>query len=279
MLFSRWHTQRDYRAREALVKRFLPLARQLALRYARASEPLDDLMQVATVGLLGAIDRFDPARGRAFTSFAVPTILGELKRHFRDHCWSLHVPRPEQELALRVRDGERELTATLGRTPSVRQLAAHLKLRASEVSDGLRVTDANKGVSLDAPVGDVSEPARLGDTVGVVDDGYELVDASLSLASALRQLPKRQRNLLLLRFGQEMTQREIGERIGVSQMQVSRLLRAALSTLHELAGTAAAQPESAGRRRGGPAHSVVSGRPVGHRREFAGSRGHACPVR
>jgi RNA polymerase sigma-B factor len=244
-LFARWQLDHDHGARDELVRRFLPLARKLALRYVRASEPLDDLVQVATLGLLGAIDRFDPERGKSFSSFAVPTILGELRRHFRDHCRALHVPRAEQELALRVSAAEQELTARIGRSPTIEQLAELLELSIEAVCEGLEVNHANTRVSLDAPAG--GDPAdsdvSLGDTLGSIDDGYGLVETSSELAWALRQLPQREQYLLSLRFGQQLTQREIGQRIGVSQMQVSRLLRRALQRLWELSATQGGEAE------------------------------------
>jgi RNA polymerase sigma-B factor len=235
VLLRRWHSGRDRRARDELVRRFLPLARKLALRYVRSSEPLEDLVQVATLGLLAAIDRFDPARGTAFSSFAVPTILGELKRHFRDHCWYVHVPRGEQELALKVQRAEQELVTRLGRSPTIDQLAELLELSAEEVCDALEVSASYRPVSLDAPVGDGDgQPTTLSEAVGDVDDRYGLIDTTLSLSSAFAKLTAREQLLLEMRFGDGMTQREIGMQIGLSQMQVSRLLRQVLVRLRAL---------------------------------------------
>jgi RNA polymerase sigma-B factor len=214
----------------------MPLARKLASRYARAAEPLEDLVQVATVGLLHALDRFDSSRGSAFTSFAVPTILGELKRHFRDHCWSIHVPRPEQELSLKVQQAEQKLTAANQSSPTIAQLAEYLEVSAEAVCAALDVTATSRTASLEAPVGDADDghPTVLGETVGGDDERYGLVDAALSIQACCSVLAERDRRLLGLRYEQGLTQREIAARIGCSQMQVSRLLRSALGRLCEL---------------------------------------------
>jgi RNA polymerase sigma-B factor len=235
LLFSRWQTQHDYRAREALVARFMPLARRLALRYARASEPLDDLVQVATVGLLGAIDRFDPARGRAFTSFAVPTILGELKRYFRDVRWSVHVPRGAQDRVLRIEEAQQELSKGWGRLPTVPELAEYLELDIEMVLEALEIAGAHYSVSLDAPhTDDDGSASTLASSLGVEDGRFELIDEGLAIAAAAKQLALRERRVLHLRFVEDLTQTEIAERIGASQMQVSRILRQALERLEEL---------------------------------------------
>ena len=231
-LFCRWRRDRDVRAREALVREYLPLARKLASRWRNTPEPFEDLMQVATIGLLGAIDRFDPDRGVAFSSFAVPTILGELKRHFRDHCWKVHVTRSDQELALAVQDGRQQLTLELGRAPTVDQLAEYLDISVERALIGLDAASARHLSSLDAPVGDdTAESASLGETLGREDDQYALVDARLSLSSAVAQLSVPERELLELSFNRKLTQKQIGLRLGVSQMQVCRLLRRTLDKL------------------------------------------------
>jgi RNA polymerase sigma-B factor len=234
-LFRRVRFEQDRSAREELVRRYAPLARKLALRYIRTSEPLDDLVQVATIGLLNAVDRFDPSRGPSFSSFAIPTILGELKRHFRDRCWSVHVPRGEQELSLRVQRAEQQLSSRLGRSPTVQQLAELLEISTEQVCEGLQVTASYQSTSLDAPVGRIDEDPRvLGETLGELDGHYEFVEDAVSVTSVLGRMPDRDRELLGMRYREELTQREIADRIGVSQMQVSRLLRRALTRADEL---------------------------------------------
>jgi RNA polymerase sigma-B factor len=226
-----WRDRSSEAARAALARRFMPLARSLARRYERSSEPFDDLVQVASLGLLKAIDRFEPARGNAFVSFAVPTILGELRRYFRDCCWDVHVPRGAQERTLRLEEAQRRLTADLGRPPSVAELAQYLELDAEQVLDALSAAQAYDAMSLDTPRPSGSgeqTTTTYAELLGSVDEGYELVDDSVTIAGALAHLPERERLVLSLRFGEDLTQSEIAERIGVSQMQVSRLLRRAL---------------------------------------------------
>jgi RNA polymerase sigma-B factor len=235
ILFARWQQDSDQRAREELVERFLPLARKLARRYSGAREPFDDLLQVASLGLVKAIDRFDPARGTAFSSFAVPTILGELKRYFRDLGWAVHVPRGAQELALKVEEGQQQLTARTGRPPSVYDLAEYLELSAEDVLDALETAGAHHCVSLDTPRDDGDgEAGTLADAFGEKDARFEFVEASVSIAAAAQQLSARERRVLELRFVRDLTQTQIAELIGVSQMQVSRILRRALAHLRDL---------------------------------------------
>jgi RNA polymerase sigma-B factor len=234
-LFVRWQQQGDQRAREALVERYLPLARKLARRYSGAREPFDDLLQVASLGLVKAIDRFDSERGTAFSSFAVPTILGELKRYFRDLGWSVHVPRGAQEQALKVEEAQQKLTARSGRPPTVQQLAQYMELSVEDVLDGLETAAAHHSASLDVPRDDgESESGTLGDAFGEEDGGFEIVEAHLTISTAARHLSARERRVLGLRFVGDLTQTQIAEEIGVSQMQVSRILRRALSRLREL---------------------------------------------
>jgi RNA polymerase sigma-B factor len=235
-LALRWREQGDVHAREELITRFMPLARKLASRYANPYEPLEDLVQVASVGLLGAVDRFDPRRGIGFPAFAVPTILGELKRYFRNTGWSVHVPRGAQELALRVDRASRQLTAQTGRPPRVEELAQFLELNAEDVIAGLDAGSAHYSVSLDAPVNgaDADEPESLGESLGGDDERLGLVETTASLATAIAQLPHLERLALSLRLNADMKQTEIAEQLGCSQMQVSRLLRRAASRLREL---------------------------------------------
>jgi RNA polymerase sigma-B factor len=234
-LFVRWQKHGDQRAREELVERFLPLARKLARRYAGPREPFEDLMQVASLGLVKAVDRFDTERGTAFSSFAVPTILGELKRYFRDLGWSVHVPRGAQELALKVEEAQQQLTTKTGRPPSVHDLALYLEMDIEDVLEALETASAHHSTSLDAPREDGEEESgSLADAFGHEDERYELVDASVTIAAAARQLSARERRVLVLRFVEDLTQTQIADQIGVSQMQVSRILRRALSRLREL---------------------------------------------
>ena len=232
-LFRRWQRFGDRAARDQLIERFLPLAHKLARRYA-GREPVDDLVQVASVGLLKAIDRFDPDRGTAFSSFAVPTILGELKRYFRDCGWFVHVPRGTQELALTVARARQELVSRTGRDPSIAELAGRLELRVEEVLDALEAAAGHHAGSLDAPAGHApGEPATLAETLGEDDERFEVVEAGLTIAAAARQLPEQERKVLALRFGSELSQKQIAARIGVSQMQVSRVLRRTLERMRE----------------------------------------------
>lgn len=236
-LFRRWREHGDRRAREELIARFMPLARRLASRYRNPHETFEDLVQVAALGLIGAVDRFDPGRGAAFSSFAVPTILGELKRYFRGTAWSVHVPRRAQELSLRVDQASRTLAARHGGSPSVHQLAQYLELDVEEVVTGLDATTAHYATSLDAPTASSQEDATrepLGETMGHADDRLDLVDTAVSLASALRLLPVRERQALDLRLNHQLKQVEIADRLGCSQMQVSRLLKRAATRVREL---------------------------------------------
>lgn len=234
-LFIRWQKFGEQRAREELVERFLPLARNLARRYAGAREPFDDLLQVASLGLVKAIDRFDIDRGAAFSSFAVPTILGELKRYFRDLGWSVHVPRGAQEQALKVQEAQERLTTKTGRPPTVNELAEYLELAIEDVLDALETAAAHHSASLDAPREDGDDDSgTLVDVFGEEDARYELVDETVSISVAARQLSARERKVLALRFVHDMTQTQIASEIGVSQMQVSRILRRALAQLREL---------------------------------------------
>jgi RNA polymerase sigma-B factor len=237
-LFVRWQQRGDRRAREELIERFLPLARKLAARYrGAAGEPFDDLLQVASLGLVKAVNRFDPARGTSFSSFAVPTILGELKRYFRDTGWSAHVPRGAQELALRVQEAGRAVSDRTGRSPTTQQLAEYLEVSVEEVIAGLEAGNAHHAASLDAPHDELDgQPRTLNEILGADDERYELVDQRTTISAAASLLSAREQDVLALRFGEDLTQTEIAQRIGVSQMQVSRILRRALERLRELAG-------------------------------------------
>lgn len=234
-LFERWRRYKDRHARDELIARFLPLARKLARRYVQSSEPYEDLAQVASLGLVKAVERFDPGRGFAFSSFAVPTIVGELKRYFRDTAWALHVDRGAQERARRITDAQQKLSFRTGRMPTVDEIAQYLEMSQEEVLDGLQTTEAYGAVSLDAPLSteEDEESSRL-DAIGEPDQRLELVDDHATIFEAARHLPTREREILYLRFGEDLTQSEIADRVGVSQMQVSRLLRRSLHRLREL---------------------------------------------
>jgi RNA polymerase sigma-B factor len=235
----------DRRAREELATRFVPLARSLALRYQRSGEPLDDLLQVASLGLVKAIDRFDPDREIAFSSYAVPTILGELKRYFRDRTWSVRVPRGLQELSLRVDRAVSDLSEELRHQPSVKQIAAAVNVREEDVLEAMQAGGAYRAVSFEAPHGGRGEDAAtIADSVGVDEHGFERAEERAVLAALLEAVSAREREVLRMRFEEDMTQVEIGAAVGVSQMQVSRIIRQALQRLREAAEL---QPQAAAR--------------------------------
>ena len=240
-LFSRYHESGDLEARDELVVRFMPLARQLAARYRHAGEPVEDLVQVACVGLIKAVDRYDPERGSGFTRYAVPTMLGEIKRHFRDRGWSVHVPRATQELVLKVGEALGALPAKLGRSPTPRDVAAAVGASVEEVLEAMEAATAYEAVSLDAPRPRTGEEESwtLAESLSEEDPGFERVEIGETLRGTLEALPARERLILRLRFEDDMTQAEIADLIGVSQMHVSRLLRRSLDRL-SAAGAAAA---------------------------------------
>ena len=236
-LLERYHHGGDAVARGLLVERFMPLARSLARRYQRGNEPMDDLMQVASVGLVKAIDRFDPARGTAFSTYAVPTIVGELKRYFRDTSWAVHVPRELQERAMKLDRASDELHGRLGRSPSTSELADELHLTSEEVLQAVEAWSAFESASLDeqGDWDDSSEPAYA-KALGTDEERFELVEHGAAIAPGIMRLGDRERLILHLRFVEDLTQLEIAERIGVSQMQVSRMLRRSLAQLRTASG-------------------------------------------
>ena len=244
-LLRRYATSRDPRDLEALVQRFRPLARRLAMRYVRGGEPLDDLEQVACLGLVKALQRFDPHRGFAFTSYAVPTILGELKRSFRDSAWAAHVPRSVQERSARVREAGDEIERETGHAPTVNQIAERLETSAEDVLEAMTALTALSSLSLDAP-SSVDEELTIADHLGEEDGGYERTDDLAALETALPALTEIQRTVLALRFEEDLKQSEIAKRIGVSQMQVSRVLRAALERLQVITAHQSRAPAPAG---------------------------------
>jgi RNA polymerase sigma-B factor len=238
LLFKRYLETRDPAARDELVERFLPLARQLARRYQRAEEPLDDLIQVASLGLVKAIDRFDSERQVAFSSYAVPTILGEIKRHFRDRTWSVRVPRDLQELSLKVDRTVVAMSKDLHRSPTVLEIAEKLCVTEEQILEAMEASGAYRATSLSTPRGNSDELGdTVGDTVGTDEHGYELAEDRATLDRLLQTITPREREVLRLRFEEDLTQAEIGERIGVSQMQVSRLIRQSLARLRAAART------------------------------------------
>ncbi len=235
-LFVSWRLRRDRGARDALITHHMPLARRLAARYRSSHDGNEDLVQVAMVGLIGAVDRFDPERATSFASFAIPTILGELKRHFRNTAWAAHVPRRAQELSLRVEQASRELLTRSGRTPTVPDLAQYLELDIETVVEGLEAGGAHHATSLDAPsarAADGDESESLAETIGDDDQRLRLAETRIALSSSIRRLPPQEREALSLRVNDELLQVEIADRLGCSQMQVSRLLRRAAGRLRE----------------------------------------------
>jgi RNA polymerase sigma-B factor len=237
LMFTRFCSTRDPSLREELVRSYLPLARTIARRYESPRVPLEDLVQVAAIGLMKAIDRYEPDRGVAFSSYAVPTMTGEVQRHFRDHTWGVRPPRELQERAQRVMNANRELGAELGRPPTAGELAARLQLTLEQVVDALQAATARDATSLDRPrtAGEDAD-GTFGDTMGCVDPGFERVEKSVTAQSLMRALDDREREILRLRFHEDLTQSEIGERVGCSQMHVSRLVRGALAKLSAAAG-------------------------------------------
>ncbi len=233
----RWQQHGERAARDELVRRFLPLARKLARRYNGAREPFDDLLQVASLGLVKAVDRYDVSRGTAFSSFAVPTILGELKRYFRDLGWAVHVPRGAQELAVKVEEASQRLSVRAGRAPTVSDLAQYLEIETEDVLDALETARAHHASSLDAPHDDgEGESGSVVDSFGAEDPALLLADDRVTVGEAARCLSEREREVLRLRFVEDLTQTQIAARVGVSQMQISRILRRAVARLGELTG-------------------------------------------
>jgi RNA polymerase sigma-B factor len=219
--------------RERAIEAWLPLAHHLARRYRGRGEPSDDLTQVAVAGLIESVDRFRVDRGAGFASYAVPTVLGAIRRHFRDRCWSVRVPRRQQELYLLIQSVNDKLTQDLGRAPGVPDIAARLRISEEDVVLGLKCARVYRSISLSAPYAQDRE-AELGEFLGARDHGYELTEIRMTLRDALARLDERERVVLSLRFYDNLTQKQIGTRLGVSQMQVSRLLSATLRRLRHL---------------------------------------------
>jgi RNA polymerase sigma-B factor len=220
--------------RDEAVRRHLPLARRLARRYRYTGEPLDDLEQVACIGLLNAIDRFDPTRGTAFATFAIPTILGELRRHFRDRTWAFRVPRQLQELSFKLERARDVLTVTLGRQPTVAELATHLDVGEELVLQALELALVQLPVPIDgSPPGDDDD--ELDRSPGRLDDGFDRAEDRAVLGPLLHTLPAGDARIVALRFCGDLTQDAIAQRVGASQMHVSRVLRRSLAKLRDVA--------------------------------------------
>jgi RNA polymerase sigma-B factor len=233
-LWRRFTQTGDPAIREELVRRYMPFAKRLALRYRGASESFDDLLQVANLGLINAIDRFEPKRGIPFTAFASPTILGELKRHFRDRVWTVRVPRGLHDRMADVDKAITELTKELQRSPSVAEIADRLELEQTDVLEVLEANHNRRPLSLDRPPGsEEADEVAPAEWVGVEDEGFELVEGRIALDAALPVLDERERLVLRLRFAEDLTQSQIAERIGHSQMHVSRILRRALARIRK----------------------------------------------
>jgi RNA polymerase sigma-B factor len=234
-LFARYARTRDRRILEELVERFTPLVRRLASRYRGGPEDFDDLLQVARLGLVKAIGRFDPELGNTFTAYAVPTILGELRRHFRDTGWALHVDRGLQERNGAVENAVTELTKRFGRSPSVGEIAQRVELSTEQVLEAIEAGNAHHTLSMDrsGQDGDDEELPPMHECLGEDDPAYDVVEYGASIAGVVAELPQRERTMLHLRFVEDMTQSEIAERVGISQMHVSRILRATVQRLRD----------------------------------------------
>jgi RNA polymerase sigma-B factor len=230
-LFREYQESHSQELREELIEAHLGLVEYLSRRFAGRGEPLEDLIQVATIGLIKAVDRFDPEREVEFSTYATPTIVGELKRHFRDKGWAVRVPRRLQELNLQLGEIMGQLAQKLGRSPTVAEMAGAAGTTEEEVLEGLDSAHAYTLTSLDAPAGD--EDLALREQIGTEDEALELLEYRTSLMPLLEELPPRERTMLYLRFFRGMTQSEIAERLGISQMHVSRLLAKTLATLRE----------------------------------------------
>jgi RNA polymerase sigma-B factor len=234
-LYGTLHDADDLlRRREAIFNRCLPLADRIARHYGGRGEDIEDLTQVARLGLVKAVNRFDPSKGSHFVAFAVPTMMGEVRRHFRDHGWSMHVPRRLKDRHGHITRATTELTQTLGRAPNAGQLADALDMSREDIVDSMLAAEAYRVHSIDAPVssGD-SAPRMVSDTVGEVDFGFDRITDQETVRPLLAALPERERTVLYLRFFESMTQSQIAEHIGVSQMHVSRILEKTLRELRD----------------------------------------------
>ncbi|MDT5175533.1 MAG: polymerase sigma-B factor [Mycobacterium sp.] len=232
------------RQREEIIRHCLPLADNIARRFKNRGQPHEDLVQVARVGLVKAVSRFDVEPGSGFLGFAVPTIMGEIRRHFRDHGWAIKVPRGLKSLSLRINAGTTELSHSLARAPTATELADHLGVDREQVVEGLIASCAYSTYSTDAPVGSGDDPKAFHETIGSLDANFDRVLEVETVRPLIAALPERERTVLMLRFFDNMTQSQIAQRIGVSQMQVSRILTSAITTLREQVQPLEAAPSS-----------------------------------
>ena len=234
-LLRRWRVDGDEQARALLVQRLLPFVRRIAQGFAGRGEPLDDLVQVGAIGLINAIDRFDMENGGRLTTFAAPNISGEIKRHFRDRGWAVRVPRSLQELHAKIRSATKRMSDDLGRSPTVMELAAALEATEEEILEAMDAGRNFRTASLDEPASDDDQhpPAT---TIGTVDPGFENAEHRAVVQQGLRALDEREQRIMQLRYGGDLAQHEIAREIGISQMQVSRLLRRSVEDMREAVG-------------------------------------------
>lgn len=232
-LFRRYKQDGDTSARDQLIVNHLNLVRFLAAKFANRGEPLDDLVQVGTIGLIKAIDRFEPERGLEFTTYATPTILGEIKRHFRDKGWSVRVPRRLQELSAKVNQANEALTQRYQRSPSVEEIARYLDVSVDEVLEAMESSEAYASVPLESAGSDDDDAPSVIDRFGTLDNDLASLDDKMVLSGALAKLEPNERALVEMRFVEGLTQSQIAERLGMSQVQVSRLLHKTLERMRK----------------------------------------------
>jgi RNA polymerase sigma-B factor len=245
VLFERYADPDDPVDRDAVIERFLPLARRLAGSYARGAQSYEDLFQVACLALVRAVDGYDPSRHTAFSTYAVPTINGELKKYFRDKTWALHVPRDLHDLGLKLQRRTEKLSTALGRPPTIAELAAATEASEAKVREALQALDSRRAAHLDAVTPEQSRRYHGRDPLMVEDEGFHQAEHRATIEPLMRRLTRRQREVVRLHFEDDLTQHEIGRRIGVSQMQVSRIMRESLTRLREIAGVAVPEREAA----------------------------------
>ncbi|MCH5585389.1 RNA polymerase sigma factor SigB [Shimazuella sp. AN120528] len=234
-LVDRYRREGDREAQEQLVTQFRDLVESVAYKFSRGQELYEDLVQVAMIGLLAAIKRYDPEVGRSFESFAVPTIVGEVKRHIRDKTWSVHVPRRIKELGPRIKKAVEQLTINLQRSPLVTEIAEYLEVTPEEILETMEMGRSYQAVSMDSPIESSTEgnPLTLFDLVGAEDEAFEKIDKQLLLEKIFQSLSSREREILELIFFENLSQKQVGDRLGISQMHVSRLQRRALKKLRQ----------------------------------------------